>query len=67
MFPIIIKLVLFIILLTIDTVPTVINLIISVIDKVFIKENNKKMKKINNKNGKDLCICELWNKYVWLL
>lgn len=64
MFPIIIKLVLFIILLTIDTVPTVINLIISVIDKVFIKENNKKMKKINNKNGKDLCICGLRNKYV---
>ena len=55
MVPIIIKLVLFIILLRVDTIPTIITLIIRVIDKIFIKENEK-MKKINSKNGKDLCI-----------
>lgn len=58
MFPIIIKLVLFIILLKIDTIPTIITLIISIIDKIFVKEHEK-MKKINSKNGKDLCICGL--------
>lgn len=58
MFPIIIKLVLFIILLIVDTIPTIITLIISIMDKIFIKENEK-MKKINRKNGKDLCICGL--------
>lgn len=55
MFPIIIKLVLFIILLKIDTIPTIITLMIDLIDKIFIRENDK-MKKINSKNGKDLCI-----------
>ena len=58
MFPIIIKLVLFIILLKMDTIPTIITLMINLIDKIFIREKDK-MKKINSKNGKDLCIYEL--------
>ena len=63
MFPIIIKLVLFIILLKMDTIPTIITLMINLIDKIFIREKDK-MKKINSKNGKDLCIYGLRNKYV---
>ena len=63
MFPIIIKLVLFIILLRMDTIPTIITLMINLIDKIFIREKDK-MKKINSKNGKDLCIYGLRNKYV---
>ena len=55
MFPIIIKLVLFIILLKMDTIPTIITLMINLIDKIFIREKDK-MKKINSKNGKDICI-----------
>ena len=64
MFPIIVKLVLFVILLKIDTMPTIITLAINTINKYFFKEE-KKMKKINSKNGKDLCIYGLRNKYVW--
>ena len=64
MFPIIVKLVLFVILLKIDTMPTIITLAINTINKYFLKEE-KKMKKINSKNGKDLCIYGLRNKYVW--
>lgn len=63
MFPIIVKLVLFVILLKIDTMPTIITLAINTINKYFFKEE-KKMKKINSKNGKDLCIYGLRNKYV---
>ena len=63
MFPIIIKLVLFIILLRMDTIPTIITLMINLIEKIFISEKDK-MKKINSKNGKDLCIYGLRNKYV---
>ena len=63
MFPKIIKLVLFIILLRMDTIPTIITLMINLIDKIFIREKDK-MKKINSKNGKDLCIYGLRNKYV---
>lgn len=63
MFPIIIKLVLFIILIRMDTIPTIITLMINLIDKIFIREKDK-MKKINSKNGKDLCIYGLRNKYV---
>ena len=56
MFPKIIKLILWVILLKIDTIPTIITLVINVINKLFLKEESK-MKKINCKNGKDLCIC----------
>ena len=59
MFPIIIKLVLFIILLKMDTIPTIITLMINLIDKIFIREKDK-MKKINSKNGKDLCIIDFF-------
>ena len=56
MFPKIIKLNLWVILLKIDTISTIITLVIDVINKLFLKGENK-MKKINCKNGKDLCIC----------
>lgn len=55
MFPKIIKLILWVILLKIDTIPTIITLVIDMIDKIFLKEENK-MKKISSKTGKDLHI-----------
>lgn len=55
MFPKIVKLILWVILLKIDAIPTIITLAIDMINKLFLKGKNK-MKKINCKNGKDLCI-----------
>ena len=61
MFPRIIKLVLWIILLKIDTIPAMIDIAINLIDKRVDKEENK-MKEKNCKKLKTLCKYVDYNK-----